>query len=322
MTNNAASASHQEWVEGPAAGAGKQTADDGFRPLFDGSSLKGWKVVPRTYGLVYPGGPTVQELFDSMGVQPPAEPEKHPAHWFVEGGVLIGEQEAPGSGYGGYLVSEEAFGDFELIVEMRPDWPADTGVMLRRRPDSWEGFQVLVDHRQSGGIGGFYGNGLAGFSAVPFAVDVARDEAGRPIGLIADDPATSVEPATEEKRARLKYAADVDEFLKVWRWNKWNELRIRCVGDLPVITTWINGLKIAELDAATLSSPNYDPKAVLDVLGSRGHIALEVHDNDEVFGEARWGKGAQCRWRNIRIKELTPERVSGEGTAVQQREQH
>ncbi|MCX2749571.1 hypothetical protein OOZ51_17390 [Arthrobacter sp. MI7-26] len=40
------------------------------------------------------------------------------------------------------------------------------------------------------------------------------------------------------------------------------------------------------------------------MLGDSGHIALEVHDNDAMFGEARWGVGAQCRWRNIRIKEL------------------
>ena len=176
--------------------------------------------------------------------------------------------------------------------------------MLRRQRDSWEGFQVLVDHRPSGGIGGFFGNGLASFSAVPFAIDIAVDADGRPAGLVADDPATSVEPVTEEKRARLGHAADVEDFIRVWRWDDWNELRIRCVGSLPVITTWINGLKIAELNTATLQSPNYDPGAVLNVLGERGHIALEVHDNDSLFGEARWGAGAQCRWRNIRIKEL------------------
>ena len=113
-----------------------------------------------------------------------------------------------------------------------------------------------------------------------------------------------MEPVTEEKRDRLKHAADVEDFLNVWRWNGWNELRIRCVGALPVITTWVNGLKIAELDTATLDSPNYNPADVLGVLGERGHIALEVHDNDSMFGEARWGTGAQCRWRNIRIKEL------------------
>ncbi|PUB32047.1 hypothetical protein C8K30_101567 [Promicromonospora sp. AC04] len=74
-----------------------------------------------------------------------------------------------------------------------------------------------------------------------------------------------------------------------------------------MITTWVNGLKIAELDTAALDSPDYDPQAVLDALGPRGHIAFEVHDNDSVFGEARWGRGAQCRWRNIRIKDLTGE---------------
>jgi hypothetical protein len=237
------------------------------------------------------------------------EPEQHPAKWFLEDGVLVGEEDSPGSGYGGYLESEQAYGDFELVLEMLPDWPADTGVMIRRRPDTWEGFQVLVDHRPSGGIGGFFGDGLASFSAVPFAIDVALDADGRPTGLIADNPDTCVEPVTGEKRARLSYAADVGDFLNVWRWDDWNELRIRCTGAMPVITTWVNGLKIAELDTAALQSPDYKAEAVLGVLGVRGHIALEVHD-DAMFGEARWGKGAQCRWRNIRIKELSSE--SGE----------
>jgi len=281
-----------------------------FTPLFDGVSLAGWRPAPRVYGAEYPGGPSVLELFDRTGIPRPDEPEKHPAHWFVEDGVLVGEQDSPGSGYGGYLVSEQTFGDFELALEMRPDWPADTGVMIRRQRDSWEGFQVLVDHRRSGGIGGFFGNGLASFSAVPFAIDAAIDERGRPVGLVADNPETSVEPVTAEKRARLNYAADVEDFLNVWRWDDWNELRIRCVGAMPVITTWVNGLKIAELDTAALEAPNYNAEAVAALLGERGHIALEVHDNDATFGEARWGKGAQCRWRNIRIKELSAE--SGE----------
>ena len=111
-----------------------------FVPIFDGLSLAGWHPAPRIYGTVYPGGPSVLEHFDQLGLARPVEPEKHPAHWFVEDGVLVGEQDTPGSGYGGYLVSDQAFGDFELVLEMRPDWPADTGVMIRRRRDSWEGF--------------------------------------------------------------------------------------------------------------------------------------------------------------------------------------
>jgi hypothetical protein len=278
--------------------------DDGFVPLFDGSTLKGWHAVPRVYGSLYPGGPHVHEFLAERSFEPPHEPEKHPAVWTVEDGAIVGRQDEPGSGYGGYLVSDRAFGDFELSLEAKPDWPADTGIMIRRRPDTWEGFQVLLDHRESGGIGGFFGNGLAGFSAVPFAVRSRRDAHGDVVGLQADDPATSTEPVTPDKIGRLAHAADVEDFLRVWRWGDWNELRVRAVGALPVITTWVNGLKIAELNTATLESPGYDPEAVLATLGVRGHLAFEVHDNDAVFGDARWGHGAACRWRNIRIKEL------------------
>ena len=276
--------------------------ESGFRPLFDGETLAGWHAVPRIYGTVYPGGPRLDDVIRELGISTPPHPEQHPARWFVDDGVLVGEQSAPG--YGGYLVSDEDFGDFELVLEAKPDWPADTGIMIRRRLDTWEGFQVLLDHRESGGIGGFFGNGLASFSAVPFAIVSRKDADGRVIGLAADDPATSAEPVTQDKIDRLAYAADVEDFLSVWRFGDWNEVRIRCVGALPVITTWVNGLKIAELHTADLDSPDYDPAAVLNALGPRGHLALEVHDNDELFGDARWGVGAQCRWRNIRIKTI------------------
>jgi hypothetical protein len=278
------------------------TDEAGFEPLFDGRTLGGWEVIPRVYGAVYPGGPSLVSVIEEHGITLPSNPELHPPRWEVEDGTLVGTQGT--TGYGGYLLSARSYGDFDLVLEMRPDWPADTGVMLRRRADDWAGFQVLVDHRPSGGIGGFFGNGLASFSALPFAVDAVLDDEGVPVGIRPDDPETSVEVVTPEKRARLSYAADVEDFVDVWRWADWNELRIRCVGGvLPVITTWINGLKLAELDTATLDSPDYDPDAVAWHLGPTGRIALEVHDNDEMFGEARWGRGAACRWRNLRIRE-------------------
>lgn len=278
---------------------------DGFRALFDGKTLNGWFAAPRIYGKRYPGGPEVLDIWRETGRPLPVEPENHPARWSVEDGYIVGEQDTPGSGYGGYLVSEETFGDFELILEARPDWPADTGIMLRRGRDDWTGFQVLLDHRESGGIGGFFGNGLDSFMAIPFKVQSLRDADGIVIGLRQDDPETSAEALKQEHVDRLDYAGNIDDFLRVWKWADWNELRIRCVGGaLPVITTWVNGLKVAQLDTAKIDTPNFNPSAVAETLGPRGHIAFEVHDNDLVFGEARWGKGAQCRWRNVRIREL------------------
>jgi len=188
---------------------------------------------------------------------------------------------------------------------MSPDWPADTGVMLRRRPETWEGFQVLVDHRKSGSIGGFFGNGVGGFHAVPYVLDVRHDASGTPISLVVEDPATSVEPFTADKRSLLTRAGDPDAFLASWTFDSWNHLRVRCVGAKPRITTWVNDVLVAEIDLATMSHPHYDADAVLAVLGRRGHIALEVHDNDPVLGQSRWGTGASCRWRGIRVRELS-----------------
>jgi hypothetical protein len=139
--------------------------------------------------------------------------DAHPASWSVEDGVIVGRQQPEGSGYGGYLISDQDYGDFELRLEANPDWPADTGIMLRRRHDSWAGLQVLVDHRKSGSIGGFFGNGIGSFHAVPFALDVRTGPDGTPAGLRPDDPATSVEPFAPAKRAMLAKSASAEDFL-------------------------------------------------------------------------------------------------------------
>lgn len=276
----------------------------GWRPLFDGETLAGWQAIPRIYGHSWPGGPHSFERFRREGWPLPVEPEKHPARWSVEDGAIVGRQSAPGSGYGGYLLSDEAFGDFELELQACPDWPADTGILVRRRPDSWAGFQVLLDHRDHGGIGGFFGNGLAAFSAIPFKLRGKRDAAGNVIGLEEDDPATSLEPLQPEMIARLDHACTAEEFLEVWRWGDWNDFRIRVEGALPVITVWVNEVLVSRLDTATIDAPNYDPEKVSELLGTSGHIALEVHDTDGMMGEGRWGHDARCRWRAIRIRDL------------------
>jgi hypothetical protein len=275
-----------------------------YRSLFDGVSLDGWTAVPRSYGTSYPGGPHVLDRATEFPRDYQVNADAHPAEWTVEDGVIVGRQRPPGSGYGGYLVSDQVFGDFELEVEARPDWPADTGIMVRRRRDTWEGLQVLIDHRTSGSIGGFYGNGIGGFHAVPFALDATVDADGVPHGLHEETSPDSVEPFSDEKRAMLTRACSADEFLAVWRWADWNAFRIRCVGERPLTTVYVDDLLVAEIDLATLDAPNYDPVAVSRVLGRAGHIAFEVHDNDPLLGEARWGVGAACRWRNIRIRDI------------------
>lgn len=281
-----------------------EDTDAVFKPLFNGVDLSGWTPQPRQYGTVYPGGPRVVDVFTAFPRDYNEQAAAHPAVWTVEDGAIVGRQDSPGSGWGGYLLSDSQFGDFELRLEMKPDWPADTGVMLRRKFDDWAGLQVLVDHRQSGSIGGFFGNGLARIHGVPFVLAAELGPDGQPIGLKADDPDQSVEPFSPEKARLLSFAGAVEDFLGVWRWNDWNELVVRCVGAMPTVTTWVNGAKVAELDLSTVEAPDFDPAVIAATLGERGHIAFEVHDNDPILGERRWAPGAACRWRNIRIRDV------------------
>ena len=104
---------------------------------------------------------------------------------------------------------------------------------------------MLVDHRKSGSIGGFYGNGIGGFHAVPFNIDARYDDNGDAIGLGPDDPGTSLERFHRRKRDVLTHGATLDEFLGVWRWGSGNDFTIRIVGEKPVVTCWINDLEIA-----------------------------------------------------------------------------
>lgn len=258
-----------------------------FVSLFDGKTLTGWHSVPRLDPSVQPGTERHRRALRTSG------------RWEVRDGAIVGGQEL--AGYGGYLLTDGTYGDFELRFEARPEWPVDTGVLVRATARGYEGFQVLIDHRKSGGIGGFYGNCIGGFHAIAHTIDARYDNAGHPVGLVEEDPAVSLEPVTPAKRALLSYAASPQAFLETWRWNDWNRFKIRCERAHPLITVWINDIKVAQLDAATIRHDGYDPRVAARLLGRRGHIALEVHDNDPLLGEARWGPGAVCRWRNIGI---------------------
>ena len=73
--------------------------------LFDGDTLDGWYAVPRTYGPMWPGGPTVAEIID-LPADYATNAAAHPAVWSVVAGLSEGRQDPARPGYGGYLVSQ------------------------------------------------------------------------------------------------------------------------------------------------------------------------------------------------------------------------
>ncbi|MEM8952611.1 MAG: DUF1080 domain-containing protein [Verrucomicrobiota bacterium] len=275
---------------------------EGFRSLFDGKTLRGWNAMPRLPIAKYPGAPFKMPLQGEAFENARANVGK----WMVEDGAIVGGQDPPGSGRGAYLVTEEKFGDFELMMDMKPDWKVDSGFLVRTAASGSPGIQILVDHRPQGGIGGFYGNGLAGVHAMPFAIDAEYDDEGNPVAIISAGPDPEKAELNAKTRGLLQYAADVEDFLDAWRWGQWNTIKVRCEGRIPTLTTWVNGVKISVLEMSTVDWENYDAEACFEMLGRKGHISLEVHNSNlnHWLGKDRWWPGAVVRWKDIFIREL------------------
>ena len=283
--------------------------------MFDGKTLGGWIPTPRVYvpreerfknmpaNQLYDA--VIEHYESSEGVTnrvPDRRRVKNKGVWTVDDGVVTGGQ-VPGSIAGSYLMSERKYGDFELTLEANPDYPIDTGIMVRAHRIGSVGYQVLVDNRPNGTIGGVYGNSVGGFFAYPFVMDADEEPLNRIANIRGGDPNVMKFSGGQFK---TDFAATLEEFKGVWKLNDWNEIKIRCTGRLPLIETWINGVPIAKIDTATLADqvPGYDPQAILARIGREGHIGLEVHDSPT---RDRWAPGAKCRWRNVRIRELVCE---------------
>jgi hypothetical protein len=248
-------------VFGPSA-----RGQDGFADLFNGKDLSGWHKNPNRIGHGTGGS------------------------WKVEEGAIAGEQDPPGSGNGGILLTDRKYGDFELTIDMKPDWGVDSGLFLRSNDDG-KCFQMMVDYHERGNVGHIYGEGLGGFSARAFSVDgVMKD--GRLAGFTAV-------PNPEYEKAPAVFTCKPEEWIKAWKIGDWNAARVTCQGKHPKITTWINGVKVCEFDAGTFVHPKYDREKVAAALGPEGSVAVQVHG-----GTRNWPVGAKCRWRNVRIKSI------------------
>ena len=250
----------------PAADPNLPALDkDGATSLFDGKTLSGWHKNPLRIGHGTGG------------------------RWYVEDGAIVGEQDPPGSGNGGILLTDAKFGDFELSIDMNHDWGPCSGLFLRSN-DRGQCFQVMVDFHDGGNVGHIYGEGTGGFISRAFNID-GKVEDGKLVALT-----TSEHKKPEEHGCR--YTCTPDEWIKAWKIGKWNRVKVRCVGKYPVITTWINGVKICEFDGAKFQHAGYDREKVQQTLGEKGSIAVQVH------GGSGWPNGAKVRWKNINIKPL------------------
>ena len=153
----------------------------GFTPIFDGKDLAGWHVSQTNHH------------GNSKG-------------WTVKDGVLLATQDRPGNG--GILLTDKKYRDFEVSLEVDPDWGCDGGLFLRSN-EAGDAYQVMIDYLEGGSVGGVYGEGL----------EALKDGKGQLVNR---------------------------DWQKHWKKGEWNLLRARIEGDVPHIRVWLNEVPLVD----------------------------------------------------------------------------
>ena len=105
-----------------------------FQPLFNGRDLDGWHISKTNHHGQTQG-------------------------WVIDGGAITGTQDKPG--HGGILLTDKVYRNFEIQLEINPDFGCDSGLFLRAT-EKGEAYQVLLDYLDGGIMGGVYGEKLEG----------------------------------------------------------------------------------------------------------------------------------------------------------------
>jgi hypothetical protein len=193
-------------LHAPAAKDKPADKEKGFVPLFDGKTLKGWKI-------------------SAKSGHSAASKNKTGGKWVVERGAIHGSQDIPGNG--GILITTKEYKDFEVALEMKNDFGPDSGLFLRSN-DKGQAYQAMIDYYENGNLMGIYGEGLTG------GIDAYNFKFGKKPSEIRQIKAAFALPISPKKWADF------------WKHGEWNELRARIVGNPPTITTWIKGVKFME----------------------------------------------------------------------------
>ncbi len=122
-----------------AAGQEPAKIPPGFTSIFNGSNIAGWHI----------------SMTNHHG---------NTREWRVIDGALTGTQDKPGNG--GILLTDGRYQDFEVFLEIKPDWGCDGGLFLRSNANG-QAYQVMLDYLAGGNIGGVYGERLEGVTSTP-----------------------------------------------------------------------------------------------------------------------------------------------------------
>jgi hypothetical protein len=228
---------------------------EGFTPLFNGKDLSGWHA--------------------SKTARHGIQPDYHVAH-----GMILGTQRPLGSG--GLLITDRKYRNFELYMEVKPDWGNDSGIFFRTT-ETGAAYQITMDYLPGGSMGRLIGEG-----GIQFGAGRGTGASAAAATSAASTPTSTGATATGATGGGRAQAPDPG--MTAWKREDWNIVRVRVAGDVPHATVWINDQQISDAS----DTGNHALNGMVE-----GPIAIQIHG-----GAVRWQPGGFWRWRNLAIKEL------------------
>lgn len=173
-----------------------------------------------------------------------------------------------------FLCTEKTYGDFILEYDFKVDPRLNSGVQIRsecfdqKTRVEWQGKSIEIP---AGRVHGYQ---------IEIDPDPKQDRWWT-AGIYDEGRRGWLYPGQIGGEAK----AFTDAGRKLFKQGQWNHVRVEAVGES--IKTWLNGKPCA---------------AIRDAMTLRGFIALQVH----TIGSDAQKNGAQVRWRNLRVTDLTP----------------
>jgi hypothetical protein len=182
-------------------------------------------------------------------------------------------------------------------MEVKPDYGCDSGIFFRST-ESGHAYQVTMDYLPGGSMGSLILEGIANpargaapaagraSGAATGAAGAQAPAAGRAGGAAPGGRGT---PVVAGIPLGATAANGESAWMKVWKREAWNTIRLRVEGDVPHVQVWINDTLVTDTQETT----NRAEGGIVE-----GPIAIQVH------GGSRWIQAGFWRWRNIGIKTL------------------
>jgi 3-keto-disaccharide hydrolase len=125
--------------------AADNTAPEGFKALFSGKDLSGWK------GLVANPAQRAKMTPSELAEKQKMADERMRAHWSAQDGVLVFD------GKGDNLCTDKDYGDFEMFVDWKIQKAGDSGIYVRGTPQIqiWD---ADAEPQNAVGSGGLFNN--------------------------------------------------------------------------------------------------------------------------------------------------------------------